>query len=35
MTAGEHAYRAEILADSAALFAREWREFQQKRRASR
>lgn len=35
MTASEHAYRAEILADSAAVFAREWREFQSKRNQER
>lgn len=35
MTPGEHAYRAEILKDSAAVFVREWREFQQKRRLAK
>ncbi len=32
MTAGEHAYRARILADSDAVFRQEWREWEAKRR---
>lgn len=35
MTPGEHAYRARILADSAAVLAEEWREFRAARAAAR
>ncbi len=35
MTLGEHAYRARILADSAAVYAQEAREFAARRAAER